>query len=288
MKYMNSKVNLFIVGAAKAGTTSMYEYFNQSSSIYCSEVKEPWYFTDMEKYTDSKRTANLKEYEALYDFSKASKYYLDASVSYLAHPQVAHKIWEYNPEAKIIIMLREPTKRLISYYKMYKKRQGFDCSLKEFIDQTFTALPKLEAGLYYEQVKTYIELFKDQVKIIIFEELIENPKKIEEELQQFLEIDDLELSMKDKFNQSKEERFRFATRFIHQTNPVKDFLKKIVKSRKLKDKVKNSLLQLNEKESSIQLKTDQETMIWLKNYYQEDIIKLEELLGRVISKWHKE
>ncbi len=280
-----NKVNLFLVGAAKAGTTSMYNYLKNSDNLFCPDLKEPWYFTDIMSLTKFDRVKSLEEYERLYDLENPYRYYLDASVSYLSYYDVAKQIHDYNPNSKIIIMLRDPIKRLISYYKMYSKRQGLNISLKEFIDNTETALPKLETGLYYERVKAYKDLFGSNVQVIIFEELIENPIKVQEELNGFLGLEDLNFDITKKYNQSKEEKSKIISKFIHKDNLLKSVLKVLVSSRKVRQYVKQIILKMNEKPNIISVEIDDETHSCLVNYYSNNVAELENLLGLKITYW---
>ena len=134
------KANLFIVGAMKAGTTSFMEALAQHPDIYVSPVKEPHYFVNelpkllyepsrffnLEAYFKNDfpkplHIANLKNkehYEQLFSLSNQEKYLAEGSTMYLHAPESAQKIQQYNPEAKIIILTREPVSRAYSHYKM--------------------------------------------------------------------------------------------------------------------------------------------------------------------------
>ena len=89
------KVNFFIVGAPKAGTTSLYSYLNQHHSISMSLVKEPNYFSHKEilaqkLYYKTKLITDLKKYHSLFDFKNSSclllKYHNDIQKSLLLVP----------------------------------------------------------------------------------------------------------------------------------------------------------------------------------------------------------
>src|ERR1700733_8619605 len=125
-------VNLFIVGAAKCGTTSLYEYLNQHPEIYMCPVKEPHFFSNKvenlnkdlyrapepgKKY-HTKVIKDIDVYTSLFDDGAAYKIRGEASPSYLWDSDVAQKLYQYNPNAKIIIILRDPIDRLVSAYQM--------------------------------------------------------------------------------------------------------------------------------------------------------------------------
>lgn len=98
---MSKKPNLFILGAPKCGTTTIYHWLGQIQDIFTSNVKEPHYFCKDYQLTNS------QAYKALYNNSASYKYALDASVWYFYH-----KSWRdilmYNPNSKFILLLRSP------------------------------------------------------------------------------------------------------------------------------------------------------------------------------------
>jgi hypothetical protein len=168
------KVNLFIVGAAKCGTTYLAAYLSQHSAINMAAKKEPDYFShevlkDKVTYYNTAPVTRLSDYHALFDLSRPCSYYGEASVSYLPYQAVAQKIHAYNPEAKIIILLRNPADRAYSHYKM-DKRLGFvkeefePLLLKQlntpFADEYYHQY--VELGFYHQQVQNYLNIFGPQ------------------------------------------------------------------------------------------------------------------------------
>jgi len=116
--------NFFIVGTAKAGTTSLYEYFKDIPGIYMSPVKEPSYFSHAlipPGAPKRKRIQNKNEYLKLFEDVKNEKVIGEASPGYLVYPEVAKWIHEIAPTAKILISLRDPVERLFSSYLMYHR-----------------------------------------------------------------------------------------------------------------------------------------------------------------------
>lgn len=185
--------NFFVVGAAKAGTTSVYNYLSRHPEVYMSPVKEPHYFaSDMntEHFRDNYKPVmnkdlttylegDLKEpvfqayirewsqYVKLFKNVKNEKAIGEVSNSYLYSATAAKNIHDKIPDAKIIIILRNPVDRAFSHFIM-DLRTGY--SEPPFMDamKKDMALPLkgwgvsnlyVEIGLYYEQVKRYMELF---------------------------------------------------------------------------------------------------------------------------------
>ena len=111
-----NKPSFFIVGAPKCGTTSLCKYLEQHPDIFIPSIKELYYFcTDS---TGKKRANTLEEYLSFFEGGKG-KLCGEGSVWYLFSKEAASEIYKFNPEAKIIIMLREPVSLMYSLHSMH-------------------------------------------------------------------------------------------------------------------------------------------------------------------------
>ena len=102
--------NFFIVGAPKCGTTALYQYLNEHPQIYMSDIKEPAYF---------RQRSNFKteaDYLALFAGARDEIRLGEATPSYLRSPEATEAIYRFDPDAKIIIMLRDPVSLMMSTY----------------------------------------------------------------------------------------------------------------------------------------------------------------------------
>lgn len=111
------RVNLFIVGEQKCGTTSLFKLLSQHELVLGAKNKECHYFNSI-KYEQDKGFKNYHHSFRHY-INRKYTYLLDASPDYLGDELAYKKVHEYNPEAKIIIMLRDPVQRFISAYNFY-------------------------------------------------------------------------------------------------------------------------------------------------------------------------
>lgn len=180
--------NFLIVGAAKSGTTSLYNYCTQHPEIFMSPVKEPYFFSFInikpnfkgpydQKTNEKEIICDIKEYERLFENVNNERAIGECSNSYLYFRNTAKIIKRYIPHCKIIIILRNPVERAYSHYLQHVML-GHE-------DQTFeVALEKEEErkknnwrwhyhyvgqGLYYCQVKRYLNQFgKDKIAIYIY------------------------------------------------------------------------------------------------------------------------
>ncbi|ADG12894.1 hypothetical protein Metin_0223 [Methanocaldococcus infernus ME] len=196
MNLKNKKVkvpNLFIIGAAKSGTTSFCNWIKKSDKFYFPKgLKEPLYFSN----APNKNVKTLEEYISLYKNSKDYQILVDASVIYFHSPKYTiPKLKEFYgkkfQELKFIVILRDPIKRAISEYLM-AVREGWET--REFNDVINSFLKGndeyyFKNSLYWRQYLEWIkEVNPSNIKIIIFEELIENKNVIIKELEEFLNI----------------------------------------------------------------------------------------------------
>jgi len=192
--------NWFILRAPRTGTTSLYWHLKNIPGIYMSSTKEPHYFSD---HSISKHDWLLgpiqdkKKYLSLFETVQDEKIIGEASTHYLDDPETPKKIHQIIPNARIIIGLRDPVERAFSHYwnrfsNNWIKLSFHDQLQKEFqyrTDYEDLEIFILKHGLYSDNVKRYFDIFgQKQVKILIFEEFIQNPKTIIEENIKFLGI----------------------------------------------------------------------------------------------------
>lgn len=177
--------NLFIVGAAKAGTTSLYEYLRGHPDVFFPSIKEPHFFTEVRpapehRYAQRRFVTRREEYLALYEGAKGKALRGDASPSYLWCPAAPARIAQVSPEARIVVLLRDPIERAYSHYLM-EFREGADHGTFAEALARDQARPEkgwavshlyLELGFYATQLARYFEHFpRAQVFVLELEEL---------------------------------------------------------------------------------------------------------------------
>ena len=277
--------NFFIVGAAKAGTSSLYAYLNDIPGIYMSPIKEPKYFmvSDFFQYNEPP-IRDKKKYLNLFAKAKEEKIIGEASPQYLKDPQTPKLIHQIVPQAKILISLRDPVERLYSSYLMQIRSGRIKTTFSEEIDLVLNKITakkfdsiKVNAGLYSENVKRYLKIFGNkQVKIIIFEEFIKNTKETINDILKFLDI------------KYELQNFKYQVYNKHGINRGGFLAKKIRHSRKISRLAKKFLspstrLVLRDTlfvKTQTKPKMDQKDRELLINFYYDDVKNLQTLLGR--------
>ena len=189
--------NFFIVGTAKAGTTSFYEYLKHIPGVFMPARKEPYFFVNEVLRKDTTNPASTKkEYLNLFKNVK-DEVAIGESSLYLWYPESASRIYEVVPRARIIIILRNPIERAFSHHTMSLRDRLAEGSFHEALMTQRSRIEKnnrnvphfLKLSFYFDDVKRFIDIFgKDQVKIILFENFAKDEKKTLKQVLQFLDI----------------------------------------------------------------------------------------------------
>lgn len=224
---MQNIPNLFIIGAPKSGTTALANNISQHKDIFISEQKEPRYF-DAHTFYDYKEDypiKNLNKYLDLFKSDKAgnSKYRLDASVFNMYSEKSINDILALSPNAKFIILLREPVSATLS---MHRQRLSYaDLKMREVSDTFMECWEQIKSRkngfgypkgcrnkflfrydlLYsYELYLPYIIDLIDKENLFIgfYEDFTKTPDKLYIKLFEFLNIDLIKIDNK-KLNESR-------------------------------------------------------------------------------------
>ena len=298
--------DFLIVGAAKAGTTSLYYYLKEHPDIFLPAVKEPKYISSQivrypfkgfgDEVVEQGIIKNLKEYARLFSGVKREKRVGEASADNLYYYQTTGVIKKilYNPT--IIILLRNPVERAFSAYTHLvrddREPLSFEKGLEVERDRQeqnweFIWFYK-DVGLYYEQVKAYLENF-DHVKIYLFDDLKNNTLKVVQDVYRFLEVDDsfIPSSIQEKFNVSGVPKNIIFHRFLRRDNLFKKSIRPVIRAMmpnaNARRELKNRLLRSNLKKPEMNSATRQ----YLIDFFREDILKLQELIDMDLSSWLK-
>lgn len=176
--------NLFLVGAAKAGTTSLYQELARHPAIYMSPMKEPHFFSRIrpspERQAFFPHVTDEDEYLALFKGATTEELLGEASTSYLWDEHAAERIKAVVPEARILIMLRDPVERAYSQY-WNDVREGIE--RRSFLDALLEERRSgpgawgvssllIDCGRYADQVERYLDRFGARVHVLFFEDFV--------------------------------------------------------------------------------------------------------------------
>lgn len=281
--------NFFIVGTMKGGTTSLYHYLRAVPTIYMSPNKEPNFFAADEIRRSASRIVirDKNKYLSLFANVTNEEAIGEASTNYLYSTMAPKRIYEILPESRILIILRDPIQRAFSHYLSNVKNKNLGVhklSFLEALKRDYSSDKKgigisilyIERGLYYQQVKRYLDLFgKKQVKVLIFEEYVSRIHENVQEVINFLDIDaDPPTNIDETYNRFFIPRNPFS-HSVMASRTLKKIAELLPESR-LKTLSRKSLLS----NSIPKPKISEETKEYLAAIFQDDVKKLESLLGR--------
>ena len=198
------KVDFFIVGAPKCGTTSLAQYLAVHPQVFFSKNKEPYFFSnDLPSWQFEK---SLEEYEKynFNGFEDEGLVYGEGSTWYLYSDNAIKNIYEYNSSAKILLLLRNPAEMLHSLFE-FRKYGGAEFDKPFSVVWGYNSLRKKgrkipfqwknenkllfydEIAKYGNQLENILNYFDErQVKVIFFEDFIKDTSGVYEEVLEFL------------------------------------------------------------------------------------------------------
>jgi len=216
--------NFFLVGAAKTGTTSLYHYLDQHPAVFMSPIKEPCFFAPevvgfdpharrafevdaapLRAYLDGpmrrKRSAGIvlewEDYLKLFKHVRHETAVGEASVSYLPSTSAAQAIRTRLPDARILVMLRDPTERLGSHFAASRIVGATELGFIDWVEGQVTAESKrnppfgaIWTGRYAEHLARYLSAFPaGQVRTHLYEDYTRLPSRILFDIFTFLGVD---------------------------------------------------------------------------------------------------
>ena len=177
-----------IVGAMKAGSTTLMNYLRSHPEVGIP-YKEVNYFSN-----DSRYSKGIKWYSKWFENYSSKKMIGEKTPGYSSNPKAVKRIYDLNPDMKLIWILRNPVKRTYSDY-WHCVRYGRellsiqDCWREQ--EKLGRAYNKgyFKSSLYADQIERFLEHFSlNQMHFIVFEEFIKDPQKGLDDLSRFLEI----------------------------------------------------------------------------------------------------
>jgi hypothetical protein len=228
------KPNLFIIGASKCATTTLWAILKGHPDIFMSEEKEPSHFVK------DKFETNMLSYLSLFEHAEDQKYIGEASPVYsetTTFPDIAKRIYDFNPEAKIIYIVREPLDRLQSvwkqtlhsghwYQEVYQSifnKEGIGLMPIDFEEALLNYPPFIEATKYYTHLNNYRKYFDDEnILLLFYEDLKKDQSIIEEQICRFLNVEQFTNTKSKHSNKSSEKkRYPFWFKNLSKRNQLR-------------------------------------------------------------------
>ncbi len=279
--------DFLLIGVAKSGTTSVHHYLKQHPQIAMCRIKEPNFFAMGEHEQEPRcspgdrpwRAKTLAEYQALFAELPAAKLRGESSPSSFEE-RARIRIKHYLPDARFICILRQPVEREYSEFA-HRQRLGMEMS-RDFL-RDYLARNQSPAGWYLYRLRDWLQHFqKQQIHICLFEDLLADPARFMAEIYAFLEVDD-------SFRPDQFKNFNrgLAVRSMLFNKAFVDFLTRTRNIRFLMPKpARRAIKKFVMKKNHTRLPPlDPAIRVELTKPQREDILRLQDLIGRDLSRW---
>jgi len=192
-----------IAGAMKCGTTTLHQMLAAHPGVYMPEpelhildrsniIQHPdfAFFKNQQwnKHSELGKQASQRYYQHFYQFAKAGQLKGEDSTTYLCSPRAIKQLVELNPSVKLLVVLRHPTKRAYSHYWHMVKTGRVIYRFEDLlVNQPETVLSR---SMYSEQLVNILRYIpKEQLKIVLFEDLVKDTQQVLEGVLRFLNLE---------------------------------------------------------------------------------------------------
>jgi hypothetical protein len=301
---MDSHLPTFlIIGAAKSGTTTVYDYLARHPEVHMSREKEPCFFAfenetlnfqDPNNPLRNKVVTRLDQYLSLFDGASDKKAAGEASVVYMYSAKAVERIKHYVPGVRLIAILRHPVERAYSNYMMMRRdgREPVDDFLRAFEMEDERTRSNWEFGFFYkslgfyhQQLARYYNAFDAaQIKVYLYEDLERDALKLIQSLYQFIGVDDTFIPGAEvRKNMSGLPRNKALFNLMSRPNPLRSLLRRIL-PRSVRAPLSIELKRKNLQKPSLSPDVHRKVL----EIYRDDIAGLQKLIGRDLSGWLKD
>jgi len=196
-----NKVNTLIIGAGRSGTTSLYSYLEAHREVCFSNIKEVHYFSIKELYKKGE-----KYYHSFFRKNNQAPVIASADTYLLMDHEAISRIHAYNPDMKLIVMLRDPVYRAYSSYN-YSVNYGHHDAYHSFLDsidleKDIRKEPDIVdrnnkghfyGGLYFEHLSKWTSVFpRENILLLKTSDLKESPQEFSKQLFSFLGLSNIQ------------------------------------------------------------------------------------------------
>lgn len=299
--------NFLIIGAGKSGTTALYSYLCQHPEVFMSPVKETNFFA-LEGEDVSEDPSDLQQmrhypwsvtdweaYKKLFAAAGQATAIGEASPMYLYSKKAADSIKRRLPNAKLIVILRQPVERLYSrYLHLARENRLPTADFSDALDENTIWWQRndlVNEGRYASNLRYYLELFgADQIKVILYEDFKKNTGTVLQELFQFIGVNpEAPIDLDFETNVSGFVKNKSWDKIIGQQSTAKAVLKQmapgllsVLKNNHYAQKWLNKLRAKNLERPRLDSQLKQ---LMTERIYKSEILELQQLLHKDLTHW---
>jgi hypothetical protein len=292
--------NFFIAGAPRCGTTALYEYLRTHPNVFLPCIKEPHFFVAAE-YPRYKTIAPLDKYLKLFDGVTDKHLAIgEASIHYLYLSYSLPKIYQFNKNAKIIVMLRNPIDLVYSYHHALRRifyedvenfEEAWQLQTLRKQEQRIPRLCGVPAFLQYAdigrlgmQVEYLLRIFpREQVELVLFDEFRTSTKTVYEKILSFLNVPPDGRIDFPRINENRDFRVRWFAKILSEADPLIEILRQTLGFQHTGImRAVHELNFLSSHREPLSPAFRQE----LVEEFREDVDRLSQILGKDLQHWH--
>jgi hypothetical protein len=294
--------NFLVIGAARSGSTALFDYLSQHPDVYTSDPKEPHFFAlrgtrpsfrgpGDDVMMNRVAVTDEEEYKALFRNTRGARAVGEGSISYLYYPCSAENIQRTLPDIRLICILRNPADRAYSAFQ-YTRARTFE-PLRDFRQALAQEEERIDAGWhhiwhyrrmgrYHEQLRRFYHVFDPkQIRVYRFEDLIRDSQAVLRDCFEFLDVDPtFQPPRKPVAVPSGEPRSRVLQRFLLESPPGKQTVRRIIPGearRWLSGRIRKATLK--------KAPLDPDLRRELLEDYRDEIEALKDLTGQPFTEW---
>lgn len=281
--------NFFILGAPKCGTTALAEFLSTHPSVFFSDPKEPHFFSA--DINSRHRVDTLVAYERLFAGQREDhKVIAEGSVHYLQSAVAVKSILDYSPDARFLVMLRNPVDLALSWhseaqYSEYETERDFEKAWTERVEGGAVFRGKGDPDLMNygkvasigSQLKALFDIVpNERVKVILHEDFSADNSLVYRDVLSFLGLEDDGRVDFPRVNESKHVRSFFLMGIGHRVAQIK---------RALGINFGTGILEKANVKRAPRASVSPELRVRMIKRFSSEVDLLENLLGKDLSSW---
>jgi hypothetical protein len=291
-----------VIGAAKAGTTSIHRWLDQHPDVFVTRVKETNFFAfegsrphfrtyePAETSINNRSILTLEEYERAYTAASRESARGEVAPLYLYWPGTAENIRRHVPDARLVVVFRNPVETAFSAYLHLRRdaqeplptfEAALDAEATRIRENWAPIYRYVDLGRYATQLERYLAVFpRSQIKVFLYEELANDPTGVVQDLFEFIGVTGSFRPETDlRYNVSGEPRSRLAS-WVANTPALKQFIKPFM-PRRFRQALKTRVNEWNLRRPELSAATRDRLLQQLAP----EIRRLEQLIGKDLSAW---
>jgi len=288
------KIDFIGIGAAKSGTTWLADNLRNHPQVFIPGKKELIYFNKKMPYKDTTQNYRCEKsidwYHSFFEKARPDQVKGEFSPQYFTSQEAVKKIYQYNPDIKLLVMLRNPIEvAYSSYYYCIQigeiKPIPFEAAIKKY---TWI----ISSGLYFQCLNRYFELFPEKnIKVLVFDFVKKKPEMLYKEALDFLGLNEYYPdSLYSISNKTKQNRSQFlnyfitsSRNFIHKHNL--NFLVPFLRYSGISPVAEYLRDRFNIVSKGTKKHHNEDFHKMVQDYYLQDLNNLEKLIGKDLSHW---